>query len=349
MKQGHIPASFESEFEIGGRTIGGAAPVLVIAEAGVAHFGDLELGEQLVDLAADAGADVFKTQFFDVEAMIAESAAEWRDRLRPRNLSLDEFRGLKQRCDDRGLLFMATAHDETRIPWLQDLDVPAIKVGSGERNNPEFLKKLAGLGKPVVVSTGMYSDADVAEALDALSAAGCREAALLHCVTAYPTPDGDVNLRAMDRLAAVFPGPVGYSDHTPDHLAVLSAVARGAKIIEKHITILRDVPNAQDWKVSAGPEDLADLITAIRRIEVQLGHGRKEMSASERAGEAWAVKSMVAVRDLPAGHVLTERDLTAKRPGGGVPPSRAGELLGRRLVTAVAADEAIDPSRLKGV
>ncbi len=349
MNGGQVSAEFESEFEIGGRAVGGSAPVLIIAEAGVAHFGDVQLAEQLVDLAADAGADVFKTQFFDVEAMIAESAAEWRERLRPRNLSLDEFRALKQRCDKRGLLFMATAHDETRLPWLKDLDVPAIKIGSGERNNPEFLKKLAALGKPVILSTGMYSEDDVAEALSALGEAGCRKAALLHCVTAYPTPDGDVNLRAMDRLAAAFPGPVGYSDHTPDHLAVLSAVARGARIVEKHITILRDVPNAQDWKVSAGPEDLADLVGAIRRIEVQLGHGRKEISASEKAGEAWAVKSLVAARDLPAGHVLAEIDLAAKRPGGGVPPSRAGELLGRRLAAAVAADEAIDPSGLEEV
>src|SRR5207244_2049117 len=146
-------------------------------------------------------------------------------------------------------------HDETRIPWLKELDVPAVKAGSGERNNPGFLKRLAALGRPMIVSTGMYREVDVSEDVEACAAGGCDRLALLHCVTSYPTPSNEVNLAAMDRLRAIFPGPVGYSDHTANGLAVLAAVARGARIVEKHITIRRDVPNAQDWKVSAGPED----------------------------------------------------------------------------------------------
>lgn len=265
--------SFDAAFSIRGRRVGGGAPCLLIAEAGVSHFGDMGLARELVDLAADAGADVFKTQFFDVEALIAGRAAEWRERLRPRNLTLDQALELKARCESRGLLFMATAHDETRISWLHELDVPAVKVGSGERNNPVFLTRLAELGRPMIVSTGMYGVADVREALAACAAGGCREVALLHCVTSYPTPPEDVNLAAMDALRDLFPGPVGYSDHTVDEMAVLAAVARGADIIEKHITILRDVPNAQDWKVSAGPENLASLIEGVRRIEAMIGRG----------------------------------------------------------------------------
>ena len=329
---------FMPAFDIGGRPVGGDAPVLVIAEAGVAHFGDMKLAHQLVDLAATAGADVFKTQIFDVDELFAKSMPEWRERLRPRNLSLEECHELKRECDEKGLLFVATAHDESRIPWLRELDVPAVKVGSGERNNPGFLRQLAGLGKPMIVSTGMYADADVTEALDALAEAGCDRVALLHCITSYPTPEDQVNLAAMERLKALFPGPVGYSDHTVDGLAVLAAVARGARVIEKHITILRDVPNAQDWKVSAGPENFAPLIADIRRVEALLGHGRKEAAPCEEAGAAWALKSLVAARDLPAGHRLGAGDIVARRPGGGVPANRMVEFYDHSLAHDVAAD-----------
>lgn len=340
---------FARSFRVGARTIGPTDPVFFIAEAGVAHFGDIAIARDLVDMAADAGADAFKTQFFDVEEMIAERASEWRDRLRPRNLTLDEAAEVNERCASRGMLFMATAHDPSRIPWLEKLDVPAVKVGSGERSNPGFLKQLAGLGKPMIVSTGMYSESDVVEALHACQSGGCSQVALLHCVTAYPTPDEDVNLCAMDALAKLFDGPVGYSDHTPDHAAVLAAVARGARVIEKHITTLFDVPNAQDWKVSAGPDDLPQLIAAIRRTEKLLGHSRKAIAPSESAGQAWALKSLVAKRDLPAGHVLVSEDLSAKRPGDGIQPNRIDEVLGKRLKERLAADDPLSLCMLEAV
>lgn len=331
----------KNSFSIGDRLVGGGAPLLFIAEAGVSHFGDMKLALELVHMAAEAKADVFKTQFYDVDAMIASRASDWKARLRPRNLTLDQFAELKALCDAKGMLFMSTAHSESRIPWLEKLEVPAIKVGSGERNNPAFLERLARLGKPMILSTGMYGEADVHEAVMACRRGGCEELALLHCVTSYPAPAADINLRAMDRLAAMYDVPVGYSDHTEDFLAVLGAVARGAKIVEKHITILRDVPNAQDWKVSAGPENLAQLVSDIRRLEAMLGHGRKEPAPSEKPGIAWATKSWVAAHALPAGHVLREADLVAKRPGDGVPANRINDLLGRRLARAVPADDPV--------
>ena len=265
-------------FTIGGKLVGRGAPVFFIAEAGVSHFGDMGLARELVDMAVEAGADAFKTQFFDVEILFAKQAQEWRDRLAARNLTLDQAAEIKQRCDAKGILFMSTAHDPSRIDWLRRLDVAAVKVGSGERNNPGFLTALAGLGKPMIVSTGMYGESDVNEAVEACRKGGCDELALLHCVTSYPAPPSDINLRAMDRMAEMFPGPVGYSDHTEDFLAVYAAVAHGARVIEKHITILRDVPNAQDWKVSAGPDNLKTLVSDIRRIETMM---RSEEHTSE--------------------------------------------------------------------
>ena len=326
-------------FDIAGRQVGGSAPCFVIAEAGLSHFGDWDLACQLVDMAAEAGADAFKTQFFDVDHLISSRATDWKDRLRPRNLSFEQAQRLKARCDEKGILFMSTAHDPSRIGWLRELDVPAVKVGSGERNNPAFIKALAALNKPMIISTGMYGIADLEEAVAAAASGGCDRVALLHCVTSYPAPDREVNLRAMEHIRSIFRGPVGYSDHTEDHLAVLAAVACGAKVIEKHITILRNVPNAQDWKVSAGPEDFGQLVHAIRRIEMMLGHGRKEATESERPGTQWALKSLVATRDLPKGHRVEDHDVVAKRPGDGLPPNQLHRVIGKRLARAMMADE----------
>jgi N,N'-diacetyllegionaminate synthase len=331
--------SFASTFATEFHTIGTSHPVYVIAEAGVAHFGRFDLAEQLLSLAIEARADAFKLQVFDVDRLIGARAAAWKERLRPRVLPLEALKELRARCRAAQLDFVVTAHDENRIPWLEELDVSVVKVGSGERNNPRFVTALASLGRPMIVSTGMHREADVRESIAACEAAGGTRLALLHCVTAYPTPCDQVNLRGMDRLRELFPGPVGYSDHTPDGLAVLAAVARGAQIIEKHVTILRDVPNAQDWKVSAGPEDFPRLVADIRRVEQALGTGSWEPAAAEIASEEWALKSLVAVRDLPAGHSVTGGDVQAKRTGRGISPSRLGELVGRRLRRPIAADQ----------
>ncbi|MCC4241918.1 N-acetylneuraminate synthase family protein [Thalassospira povalilytica] len=334
-------------FKVADRQVGGDAPCLFIAEAGVAHFGDMGMARDLVNLAAEGNSDVFKIQIFDVDTLLSNSAAEWKDRLRPRNLTLDQVFELKEMVEAKGMLFMATAHDQSRLPWLKELDLPAVKVGSGERGNHWFLKKLAELGKPMIISTGMYAESDVVEMLDALAATGNDELALLHCVTSYPTPAADVNLAAMDNLSRVFEGPVGYSDHTEDGLAVLGAVARGAKIIEKHITILRDIPNAQDWKVSAGPEDLAKLVSDIRRMELMIGSDVKTPAECEQMGMSWALKSVVAAQEIEAGQVLSESNLITKRPGGGIPANRMEDLFGRVASRHFAQDEKIDYAGLE--
>lgn len=248
---------------------------------------------------------------------------------------------MKRRCDERGIAFMCTAHDDTVLPWLDELDVAAFKIGSGERGNTAYFRKIASRGKPVILSTGMYRRTDVEEAVAVFAETGCRDLGLLHCVTSYPTPPDQINLRAMEVLREVFPGVVGYSDHTCGHQVPLAAVALGAAIVEKHITLDFDVPNAQDWKVSAGPDDFADFVKAVRDVQRALGNAAKEPQPCEQGALEWALKSLVASRALAAGTVLAEADLVAKRPGGGVPPSRLAEVAGRTLARAVEPDQAL--------
>lgn len=333
--------TFNSHFLIGPRRVGPGEPVLIIAEAGVNHFGDHGKALALVDLAAESGADVFKTQAFSTDALVSGRLPEWRDRLRPKEVGFDFLARMKVRCDEKHILFMCTAHDELVLPWLDELNVPAFKIGSGERNNTPYFKAVAMRGKPVILSTGMYGEADVEEALAAFADVGLSDLALLHCVTSYPTPYEQINLRALEVLRDIFPGPVGYSDHTCGHHISLAAVALGVDIIEKHITLDRDVPNAQDWKVSAGPDDFAEYVRTIREVEAAVGVREKTLQGAEEQAAHWALKSLVAARNLPAGTVLELKDLAAKRPGDGIPPCRIDSVLGRILRRAVAADEAL--------
>lgn len=332
---------FQPCISVDGRNIGSGQPVYVIAEAGVAHFGDLGKAIALVDLAADAGADAFKTQAFVTDSLISARLPEWRSRLRPKEVGFEFIAKMKEHCDQRGITFLCTAHDPSVLPWLDELQVPAYKIGSGERSNTPFLRDIARLGKPMILSTGMYEEHHLVEAIAAIASEGLDELALLHCVTSYPTPQSQVNLRAMDRMREIFSGPVGYSDHTEGHRVVLAAVAHEAKIVEKHITLDFDVPNAQDWKVSCGPSDFSAFVRKIREVEAVLGRPVKEVQPCEQAALEWALKSLVAACDLPAGIFLKPEHLLSKRPGIGLPPSRQKELLGMRLARPVAKDVAL--------
>jgi N,N'-diacetyllegionaminate synthase len=337
---GPVAGPFRADFQISGRPLSRTGEgVFIIAEAGVAHFGNFEMAQQLLALARDAGADAFKLQVFDVNELLAARASEWRNRLKDRVLDFQQVASLRRQCADAGMAFILTAHDESKIEWLERLEVDAVKVGSGERRNLRFIQQLTRLGRPMIISTGMYEQADVQAVVDAVAEAGGRELALLHCVTSYPTPPAQVNLAAMETLRQIFPGPYGYSDHTTDGLAVLGAVARGATIIEKHITILRDIPNAQDWKVSADPTTLGPLVRDLRLMRQMLGSGDKTPAPCETPAQTWALKSLVAGRALPAGHVLGDQDIKAKRPGDGISPDRLPELIGRRLGRPLEEDE----------
>lgn len=332
---------FDSRFEIAGRPIGDRAPVYVIAEAGVAHFGNEEKALRLVDLAVEAGADAVKFQVFDVDALIAGSLPDWRERLGSRQLPYAAFERIQGYCRERGITFFATAHDEPSLDFLASLDVPAYKVGSGEVGNWPFLKRVASLGKPLIFSTGMYERTQIGEALQTVRETGNASVAVLHCVTRYPTPPEEVSLGNMQWIRENHQVVTGYSDHTRGFHFPLAAVALGARIIEKHITLDYNVPNAQDWKVSCGPADLGVFIEQLREIEAGLGARLQGPTQGERESLVWASKSLVPKRDLPAGTILGASDLTGKRPGSGISPSRIGELIGRTTKVDLARDQVI--------
>lgn len=323
---------FPPSFEISGRAIGGGAPCLVIAEAGVAHFGDVAKAFRLVDLARDAGADVFKTQHFHTDRLIGPGSPDWRERMRPKELSDEEIARVHAYALKRGIIFLCTAHDEVALNFLDgELKVDAFKIGSGEVENWPFLENVARRGKPIILSTGMYTLDQVQKAAEVIWDAGGRELALLHCVTSYPTPPAEVNLDAMRQIRTVFSGPVGYSDHTVGTTVPLAAVALGAAIIEKHITLDINVPNAHDWKVSCTAETLAPFIAAVRDTEAAMGGWAKRPVVSEEAALSWARKSITAAIELDAGRILAATDVVFQRPGSGLPPSQLASVLGRRV------------------
>lgn len=338
---------FAQRFAIDGKPVGQDAPVYVIAEAGVAHFGSLDKAKRLVDLAADAGADAVKFQIFKAVHLVSESSPEWLERLASRELPYEAFDEIKSYCDQRGITFFATAHDEPSLDYLDRLDVPVYKIGSGEVGNWPFLKAVASRGKPVILSTGMYSLAQVGEALDAMAETGNREIAVLHCVTRYPVQPDEANLKAMLSIRDAFHVVSGYSDHTEGFHFPLAAVALGARVIEKHITLDFNVPGAQDWKVSCGPDDLPLMVRQIREIEAGLGTGEKIITQSEQEGAIWARKSLVASRDIRSGETVDATMLLGKRPGTGIAPYRMHEVVGKTAAEDIPRDAIIRMEMLK--
>jgi len=338
---------FASEFEIDGRTVGQNAPVYIIAEAGVAHFGDEEKAFRLVDLAADAGADAVKFQVFNIDAMISRSLQVWRNRLGKRCLPNESFARIQAYCRTRGITFFATAHDEPSLEFLISLDVPVFKIGSGEVGNWAFYHRIAQVGRPVFFSVGMFEQDQIAHALSVFRSTNNRQVAILHCITDYPTPPTDVALGNIYHLRKTYEMVVGYSDHTMGYHIPLAAVALGARVIEKHITIDYNVPDAQDWKVSCGPDDLAKFVHELRDIEGALGMRLEGPTEDERNNMKWAVKRLVAAHDLTANRKLAISDLKIKRAARGIGPERLDDVIGRRLVGFKHSDEPINPEDLK--
>ena len=331
--------------------------VIIIAEAGVNHDGSFELAKQLVLKAKEAGADYVKFQTGVPKLLVSKYAgmAEYQkkntntdeaqlDMLKKINLDLSDFKPLKDYCDLVGIKFMSTPFDLVSIDILSPLGMDYMKVPSGEITNLPYLRKIGKLGIPVIMSTGMAEIEEVRDALKVLTDAGLskQKIILLHCNTEYPTPFEDVNLKAMLTLQKEFGVEIGYSDHTKGIEVPIAAVALGATVIEKHFTLDHNM-EGPDHKASLEPDELKAMVSAIRNIEKAIsGDGTKHVSNSERKNIAIARKSIIAAKDIKAGEVFTEDNLTVKRPGSGINPMRWDEVLGKTAIRDFKEDELIE-------
>lgn len=333
---------FNKNISIAQRSVGINEPAYIVAEAGVAHFGNMQKALQLVDLAVEAKADAIKFQIFKTEDLISKISTEWFDRLKSKELPFEAFHEIKLYCKKRGITFFATAHDDMSLVFLDELKPPVYKIGSGEIANWAFIKKIAEKGKPVILSTGMYALEDIEKVCSIFQKANNPNLAVLHCVTSYPTPPDDVNLRAITTIRESLEVIAGYSDHTEGIHFPLAAVVLGAKIIEKHISMDFNVKNAQDWKVSCSAETLKQLVKQIREIESGMGTGNKKIQSSEQANVAWAKKSIVADRLILPGQKISFEMLACKRPGNGIQPYEINKVIGRKAKIKIDPDILIE-------
>lgn len=331
-------------------------PVLIIAEAGVNHNGSLALAKEMARVAKDTGVDIVKYQTAVPELVVskfAEKAAYQKqttgagesqlDMVRRIHFDFDAHRELKAYCESIGIVYLSTPFDNDSIDFLASLDMPFWKIPSGEITNLPYLEKIAALGKPVMLSTGMSTPDEIDDALHVLQVGGVpmNKITLLHCNTEYPTPYADANLRAMDDLRRRFGCPVGYSDHTLGFEVDIAAVALGACAIEKHFTLDKSM-DGPDHKASLDPNELRAMVHAIRNTEAALGSGEKHVTDSEAKNKPIARKSIVAKRPIALGEVYTEENLTVKRPGDGISPMRWHEVLGKAAPRAFAEDEKVE-------
>lgn len=330
--------------------------ILIIAEAGVNHNGDLELAKRLIDVAAVAGADLVKFQTFnadrlstrtakkaDYQTLTTDSKESQHKMLRRLELTAEMHKELIAHCAVRNIRFFSTGFDIESVDLLVSLGQNQFKIPSGEITNLPYLRHIGRLGKAVILSTGMSTLGEIEAAIDVLVQSGAPRAKLtvLHCTTEYPTSMSEVNLRAMQSIQAAFGVAVGYSDHTPGIEVAIAAVAMGATVIEKHFTLDRNLPGP-DHQASLEPAELSAMVTAIRNIEVALGDGIKRLTPSEARNKPVARKSLVASRVIKAGEEFTAENLTTKRPGTGISPMRWDEFLGKRAMRDFSADELID-------
>lgn len=326
---------------------------LIIAEAGVNHNGSYELAKKLVDVAKESGADVVKFQTAKLDSLVSKFAemAEYQKEntgktesqkvmLERLLLKFDDFLNLAAYSRKVGIQFLSTPFDVESIEFLDGL-VPFWKIPSGEITNYPYLVKIARTHKPIVMSTGMCELTEIDNTMNLLQQNGAGQITLLHCNTQYPTPYSDVNLRAMSTLHDRYGVKVGYSDHTRGIEVPIAAVAMGARVIEKHFTLDRNM-EGPDHKASLEPADLRAMVQSIRHIEEAIGDGRKEPTESEKPNIAIARKSIVAKRNIKKGEVLSEENLTTKRPGSGISPMRWNEVLGTTAVRDFGEDELIE-------
>ncbi len=328
--------------------------IFIIAEAGVNHNGDIQTAKELIDVAAAAEADAVKFQTFKADTLVCRQAPKAAyqmettsaeesqfDMLKKLELTPDMHRELIDYCHEKNIMFLSTPFDLDSLYYLVDCGLAVIKIPSGEITNYPLIREAGRSGKRIILSSGMSTIDEVREAVAVLKENGSTDITVLHCNTEYPTPFSDVNLRAMQTIKEETGVSVGYSDHTPGIEAAVAAAALGATVIEKHFTLDRNM-KGPDHKASLEPNELTEMVRAVRHIEQALGDGEKKPSASEKKNMAVARKSLVAKCLIKGGEMFTEENLTAKRPGTGLSPMLWNQVIGQKAKRDFAADEMIE-------
>lgn len=349
----------DNVIQIGKRSVGVGRRVFIIAEAGVNHNGDIKRALKLVDAAMKAGADAVKFQTFAADRLVTRLSpkAQYQSKttnaresqyemLKKLELSPGAHRKLKSRAEEQGLVFLSTPFDMESADFLESLGVPAFKIGSGELTDLPLLAHIARKRKPMILSTGMSTNEEVTHAVQTVQKEGLQEIVLLHCVSAYPAPKEDVNLLAMQFLRDTFIVPVGYSDHTEGIDVAVLAVACGACIIEKHLTLDRTLAGP-DHRMSLEPKDFSAMVREIRNTEKILGRWGKQPMQSELNTRNVARKSVVALVDIKKGCPITGMMIGIRRPGSGIPPSELETLIGRKPLIGLPAGTVLDRRNLE--
>lgn len=343
------------------KAIGDGCPCFVIAEAGANANSSLEIAFKLVDQAAAAGADAIKFQHYSARQLVTHDAPkyyvdtmeEWKNGANPKGTQFDEFsqldklgfkdwKKIKKRCDEQGIIFLSTPFDHNQVELLYKLDVPAYKIASADITYEQLLLHVAQKKHPIILSTGAATLEEVKRAVQLIESAGNRQIILLHCTLHYPCRSDEVNLLAMDCLRSQFPYPVGLSDHSLGLLVSAAAIARGASVIEKHYTIDKNLAGSTDHFMSVDPGELNELVTMSREILKILGSPEKKPIAAEQTAILYARRSLVSFKDIKRGEPITEKNTIFKRPGTGISPADAKKIFGiYRAVCRIPADTVI--------
>ena len=327
---------------------------LIIAEAGVNHNGDLNTALKLCDAAKEAGADVVKFQTWKTEAIITKTVAQAEyqqentgvqesqfDMLKRLELSYDDFRKIKEHCDSIGIQFASTADEAESLDFLISIGIPFIKIGSGEIGNVSYLRYMGSKKMPVILSTGMSSIADIDISIQALREGGATDITLLHCTTSYPCVFENVNLNAMNTIRDAFKLPVGYSDHTLGSTVAIAAVAMGARVVEKHFTLDKNM-EGPDHKASSTPDEFKEYVKDIRDIELAMGSGKKVPTKVEKEISKVVLKRIVAKKEIKEGQIITEEDICVKRNDIGLPCNKWDIIVGTKARKNYSVDEGIE-------
>lgn len=335
-----------NSIKIGNKKIGDGYPVFIIAEAGVNHNGNFNLAKKLIDKAAEAKVDAIKFQTFNPKRLVTKTAikAEYQgtgesqyEMLQKLMLPLEWHRKLKIYTEKKGLIFLSTPFSKEDADFLVNLGIPAIKVGSSDMNNIPYLLHIAKNGLPILLSTGMSDMKEIAESIRTIVKIGNNKLIILHCTTNYPTPFQEANLNAIPNLKNKFGFITGFSDHTPGIEASIAALMLGAKVIEKHFTLDKNM-SGPDHKASLDPKQLKALVSSIRNVEKAMGTGIKKPFRSEKKIAEIARKSIVAIKDIKKGQIITANQIDIKRPGNGLSPKYYPLVIGSKATRNIKAD-----------